>query len=63
MISTRALPSGYTTGYLQICLHWVVSKMFRVYLILPVIHLSTGRYLVGTLGVFTNLVSLGKLNS
>jgi len=35
LISTRALPSGYTTGYLQSCLHWFVSKMFSVYLILP----------------------------
>jgi len=37
LISTGALPSGYTTGYLESCLHWVVSKMFTVYLILPLI--------------------------
>ena len=50
LILTRALPSRYTTGYLQKCLQFI-----------PFYHLSIeyrsvfGRYL----GVLTNLISLG----
>jgi len=35
LISTRALPSRYTMGYLQRCLKWVVTEMFTVDPILP----------------------------
>ena len=33
--SIRALPSRYTTGYLQRCFQWVVTEMFTVDPILP----------------------------
>jgi len=58
LISTRALPSRYTTGYLQRCLQWVVTEMFAVYPILLFFLKSTGQYLDGTLGVLPDLISL-----
>jgi len=50
LISTSALPSRNTTGYLQRCLQFIPFTSYP---------LSTGQCLVGTLGVLTNLISLG----
>ena len=59
LISTLALQSGYTTGYLQRCLQWVDNRDVYSLSHFTTCPLSTGQYLVGTLGVLTNLISLG----
>jgi len=59
LISTRTLPSRCTTGFLQRCLQWVVTEIFTVLSHFTTYTFSIGQYLVGTLEVFTNLVSLG----
>ena len=55
LISTRALPSRYTTGYLQRCLQWVDYRDVYSLSHFTTYPLSTGQYLVGTLGYFRNV--------
>jgi len=59
LISTRSLPSRYTTGYLQRCLQWVDYRDVYSLSHFTTYPLSTGQYLVSTLGVLMNLISLG----